>query len=1460
MNIMSKARQWLAAGMMAASLGACIPVVMAAQTDLATEPLITPGTSSVKPNMFFILDNSGSMDWDYLPDWVDDSTYCKDDDGKVYGQGGLDCYGSYGSQRGLPPFHNADFNNIYYNPATTYTVPKNYDGSNKTSYSGTSAVPWDGYGVQSSSSLTITTDYPDIEWCTSTSYTDCLRNDNYILPGMVNGKSYTTRRNTTASGAGKPFATGSLSAPTTTTRNVGPYYYVMVPGEYCTTKKLTDCATQSAPTLARPYAAKLRWCNNKYLKHVDELSDDPATTDYNEATATEACQSLKTATYKYPRYPTIILSGSQAAGAKIHIKVTSITDDSTFTISQLTAFDGTALLPYSILCKKDLAGCNTNAGTSTRRNNVRDAIVTAINAGSSGFTAAADPDHTGDLIITAPNGTTYNGKTLRMTSTAFSGSQYSVGSGSFQFEIGGDYDGSYSSDDYDNGTFDSNGNTGSSIVAVPGSFKRVDIASGQTYGNIEVDGTIVVNRGNRSDCAAAPNCTYEEELANFANWFAWYRSRMQMMKSSVSLAFQGIDDSYRVGFFTINYTDMSATSNTGLNVDDFHTTQKQKWYSRLFAGNPNGGTPLREALSRAGRLFAGEKTSVLMGATDPMQYSCQKNYTILSTDGYWNGSNGYQLGGAASIGNHDGALPRPELDGRGDSGTLADVAAYYYNTDLRTTNCTGALGGDVCANNVPTTTTDLKQTQHMVTFTIGLGIDGVMQFRSNYKQTAGAGDLPDDFTAVAAGTAPSPTTGVCSWQTSGSCNWPQPGSDKQENIDDLWHAAVNGHGTYYSARNPNELYSGLTDALTAISASTGGAAAATTSNPNITTGDNFVFSSNYMTVEWTGELVSQNIDVTTGDILPAINWSAQTQLDGKTSATRTIYTFDASDTDLLKSFEWANLNFTSPNTCNPPADEQGCFSSTYIDSTLAQFCAAGPACLSSADKVNASGQNLVNYLRGERTYESLSPPWYRPRTHLLGDIVSAEAVYAGRYLFDYGGTYPEKNTARSNPTVYVASNDGMLHALNAANGEERWAYVPSMVLPKLHKLANVNYDTNHTYMVDGTPVIGDIQVGGAWKTVIVGGLAGGGAGYYALDISNQTAPVAKWEFRKKTGCTAATAPRYTSSAGVTEDCDLGYSYGNPVIGKLGGTWVVLVSSGYNNHLNGGTGVGYLYVLNADSGALIRKIATGVGDTTTPSGLGRINAWADDAMHDNTIDYAYGGDLQGNLWRFNLISGAVTLLKSFGVSKPIMAKPELGLVVTSTGQEKRVVFVPTGRLLGLTDLGNTDPQSFYAIWDKTSGAAPSNIVNQPVSSGGAGRTGGTCESVFDDDANLGWQMDFPEAGERGNTDPTLAFGTLVFSTNKPSAADSCNPSGFESWVYNIDYLCGGVVEKPGDPNTHVATHYAGASTRPNVVVLPSGVVKSITRTSGQQLTNNVEEVRIGASGSGVRRVSWRELLD
>ena len=120
---------------------------------------------------------------------------------------------------------------------------------------------------------------------------------------------------------------------------------------------------------------------------------------------------------------------------------------------------------------------------------------------------------------------------------------------------------------------------------------------------------------------------------------------------------------------------------------------------------------------------------------------------------------------------------------------------------------------------------------------------------------------------------------------------------------------------------------------------------------------------------------------------------------------------------------------------------------------------------------------------------------------------------------------PMPDTATTNPprlitsrasAVYVASNDGMLHAFNAETGKELWAYVPEMVLPQLYRLADTNYSQNHQYFVDGTPEVGDVCPtapttpcsGTQWKTIIVGGLNRGGKGYYALDITDPANPAA----------------------------------------------------------------------------------------------------------------------------------------------------------------------------------------------------------------------------------------------------------------------------------------------------------------------------------------------------------------
>jgi type IV pilus assembly protein PilY1 len=386
-----------------------------------------------------------------------------------------------------------------------------------------------------------------------------------------------------------------------------------------------------------------------------------------------------------------------------------------------------------------------------------------------------------------------------------------------------------------------------------------------------------------------------------------------------------------------------------------------------------------------------------------------------------------------------------------------------------------------------------------------------------------------------------------------------------------------------------------------------------------------------------------------------------------------------------------------------------------------------------------------------------------------------------------------------------------------------------------------------------------------WRTILVGGLNGGGRGYYALDITHPGSPRALWEFT---------------------DTDLGYTYGNPVITKLkNGTWVVLVASGYNN-VSGGDGQGRLYVLDAASGALIRSIATGAGSTATPSGLARINAWVDNAMADNTALRVYGGDLLGNLWRFD-INGDVgasgydaqllaTFRDAYGTAQPITARPELG-----EASGKALVFVGTGRLLGMSDLADTSRQSFYAVLDpldathwgdpRSSGrfvqqtltiaGCPSGAPATLCSAGDTVRLGSNHAVNFA--TNGGWYLDLPDTGERADTDPVLVFGTLAFNTNVPDFAACTHPG--RSYRYFLDYRTGGFVAVPGN-GTSGSTEVTGVVGRklgdaltagPSVAALPSRTVIQLSGLSNA--TTVVSDLPIDTAAGGTRRVSWRHLI-
>ncbi|MDK9701878.1 MAG: PilC/PilY family type IV pilus protein [Sulfuritalea sp.] len=816
----------------------------------------------------------------------------------------------------------------------------------------------------------------------------------------------------------------------------------------------------------------------------------------------------------------------------------------------------------------------------------------------------------------------------------------------------------------------------------------------------------------------------------------------------------------------------------------------------------------------------------------------------------------------------------------GSSDTLADVAQYYFATDLRAcdwdtktdaqrvatgqtetayclasgTRCKGGVANvNVCENNVPRgaqsefpNEDDKAHWQHMTTFTMGLGLTGVTAYSSDYR-TAKTGDFQNI--------------------RDGNANWPNPNSTEPAKLDDLWHAAVNGRGLYFSASNPQDVATGLSSALAGINDRVGSAAAAATSNLEPVSGDNYAFTAKYTTGIWTGDLEAREIDLDEGTVSKTAIWSAAEELAKKTKDacdTRVIKLFRSGATNNLVNFTWNTF------TCDASGVPTGLASTELNAAEKAHFGAAKIATLDqyttmtdgSGGTVNqpalAADANLVNFIRGQRGYEGYvtnTNQVYRQRSAVLGDIVNAQPVFVRKPFAQYTeagyADFKTANAARA-PVVYAAANDGMLHAFDAdpASGAELWAFMPTFSLPDLAHLANTDYPTNHHYFTDGTPVVADIyddaDATPQWKTILVAGLNKGGKGYYALDITNPANPKALWEFT---------------------DSDMGYTFGNPMVVKLkDGRWVVIVTSGLNN----ADGKGYLYVLRVGTAEVLYKIATTAGSAATPSGLTKITGWAvGDPIIDNTVNHIYGVDILGNIWRFDVNDlpaltpegREATLLATAkdagGTPQPITIRPELGQVGPDI-----VVYVGTGKYLGDSDPATTQVQSVYAIKDVMAAPAATGapviadlratLTKQTITQTGSGlaavRDVLGCAVASD-----GWYVDLPDTGERVNVDMKLQLGSLVVGSNVPIPG-ACRVGGY-SWLNYFGASNGCAVNSS---DTRVGQRLSDSLVVGlNVIRLPSGKTVVVATTSDAKQPTLNPPFSVGNPEG--RRLTWREII-
>lgn len=969
-------------------------------------------------------------------------------------------------------------------------------------------------------------------------------------------------------------------------------------------------------------------------------------------------------------------------------------------------------------------------------------------------------------------------------------------------------------------------------------------------------GQLSYNSQDEDGCQSA-----KELKTNIANWYSYNRRRSLAARGAVAYVINQYPD-FRYGFNTINdaffkeVPPVGTTNFVPYNDSILDTLMSMPW--QIYQ------TPLRAGLQRVGQYYSNQLT----GKANPVTESCQQNYAILITDGYWNDSDGVV---STAIG---------DVDKDGYPKTLADIAYYYYQNDLN----------PLLTNNISPSAYDNATWQHMVTYTMGLGLTG--------KLVEGLNGWP------------TPALGI-------SSNWGNPYTDDAAKVDDLWHAAFNSKGYFFDIKNPSLSGTALDSVLSNISLrNTSNTSAA--QNSSMLNLNSMIYQATVNPTNWQGDVLAYPISLN-GSVNPTPAWSAQCLLTGGVCLNPTGNFAGISYTNrVIITRNWNGGN--NGIAFRWPSSYTSYKSGGIFPTNLINFMVNAPHDIYTTDstKITANnnyGKALLEYIRGRRSNEIQFGGSYgfRDRNSILGDIVDSNPLYVPapyRFYPDNfeAGSYSAFKTANANrtPIIYVGANDGMLHAFNALTGTEVLAYIPGIrdIYKNLPSLSQTNY--SHKFFVNGSPTEADIYMSG-WKTILAGQLRKGGQGVYALNITSpanfvesKASQIYLWEFTDE------------------NDRDIGYVYGNVTIAKVRtgantSKWAVIFGNGYNNSQSDGfastSGKAALFILFIDRGidgtwvadTDYIKIPVGNSNTATPNGLAQ--PYAVDVDDDYIVDYVYAGDLLGNLWKFDLrnttpinwktkASILFTASQSAAGDQPITSP----LIVTAhpTGIKSGVmIYFGTGRYLQPTDHNNANQttQSFYGIWDKLDGTTVTktkllkqDIVAEVTPSGSTNAYRVVTSNPISwksPNQNLGWYLDLKvintsNKGERQITQPVLRGSNIVFTTLIPNP-DICGFGG-ESWLMEVNAATGGApTASPFDINNDgvftasdflevlvsgTAKKYAAAGIKstsgitatPSILVSPDKKTETKVLSGSQGLSTVQENPAMGPLG----RQNWRQL--
>ncbi len=740
--------------------------------------------------------------------------------------------------------------------------------------------------------------------------------------------------------------------------------------------------------------------------------------------------------------------------------------------------------------------------------------------------------------------------------------------------------------------------------------------------------------------------------------------------------------------------DVNSTSMNQNSMRVLKSTHRTNFFSFLNSLKASNKTPSHLMFSQADAYMRQPLGTNSAWASDPgttgaPYLGCRRTYHIFMSDGRWNTSpatggsqdnatskplpDGAVYGGATAADKQKNALYRDTA-----SNTLADWAFYSWASQLQTSGLTGTMEAAADYRKAPATENfgnaatpailerywnpryNPATWPHMVTYTIGFSNDAITW--------PGAPTIAKPTQQVPFG-----YDGSFPEFVKGTKSWPAMGNENVRALD-LWHAALNGRGRFYAVSKGEDLEKAFREILGQISIATDpDVSSSATSGSNVSRSEVGKYTAAYEPDKnWKGFVIADKVQPD-GTTLSNPAWG------GKNTADKLDALASINDRLVLGwSDKWESTQYKGGVPFKWASDESNLSAAQKMG---LQKDVGG------TDGGAVKGEERLNYIRGDITrqgsevggYTAAKP--YRERKSRQGDIVNSDVWYtgapAGDSLLKGYASFVRDNKTRP-AMLYVGGNDGMLHGFAAFDGQEKIAYVPKGVLPRLTLLTDPQYNNKHKYFVDGSPMTGDVDLNGGlqdpndsnfssytpdWRTLLVGTLGLGGRGYFVLDVTNPTASgtngfaetnastlVKLDRTRGATEpvplCGAMTGAEKTAcDDAVEEDKDIGFITARPVrfdndamrttqITRMNNNrWAVVLGNGYNS--TNQRPVLLVQYLDGDKKLLRIPVTAEAAGTGNAKDNGLAAPRLVDLDGDGRSDVVYAGDNLGNMWKFDL---------------------------------------------------------------------------------------------------------------------------------------------------------------------------------------------------------------------------------